>query len=168
MTPSPYSIREAGIPDILLVRELCAQVWPSTYATILNKDQLDYMMDWMYSPISLQQQMNEGCTFLILYHKEKPVGYGSYQAIGPQSYKLQKLYILPTEQGQGAGRFFLSEIQRLVKELGGQSIELQVNRQNKARYFYEAMGYHIREEVDIAVGNGFYMNDYIMSMQLVY
>jgi hypothetical protein len=62
----------------------------------------------------------------------------------------------------------LSEIQRLVKEQGGQSIELQVNRQNKARYFYEAMGYHIREEVDIAVGNGFYMNDYIMSMQLVY
>jgi GNAT superfamily N-acetyltransferase len=165
---SPYSIREAGTPDISLIRELCAQVWPSTYYPILNKDQVDYMMEWMYSPASLAQQMAEGCMFLLLFNKDKPVGYASYQSLDTLSYKLHKLYILPTEQGNGAGRFFLSQIQQRVKEQGGQSIELQVNRQNKARFFYEKMGYSIRKEVDIAVGNGYYMNDYIMYLELVY
>jgi hypothetical protein len=29
------------------------------------------------------------------------------------------------------------------------------------------MGYEIKEEADIAVGNGYYMNDYIMAIELL-
>lgn len=166
MIPSPYTVRDAGVQDIELIRTLCAAIWPATYAPILAKDQLDYMMEWMYSPASLQRQMEEGCRFLLLFDKDKPVGYASYQQVQQHHYKLHKLYVLPEIQGKGAGRYFLSYLQEHIKAQQGQSIELQVNRQNKARYFYEAMGYHIREEVDIAVGNGYYMNDYIMVVQL--
>jgi ribosomal protein S18 acetylase RimI-like enzyme len=168
MMHAPYTIREAGVSDIQLIRELCEQVWPATYAPILPKEQLSYMMEWMYSPASLQRQMNEGCQFLLLYSKDKPVAYASYQQISPQRYKLHKLYVLPTVQGQGAGRFLLTHIHEQIKQQRGESIELQVNRQNKARFFYETLGYSIREEADIEVGNGFYMNDYIMALQLVY
>ena len=66
MMHAPYTIREAGVSDIQLIRELCEQVWPATYAPILSKEQLSYMMEWMYSPASLQRQMNEGCQFLLL------------------------------------------------------------------------------------------------------
>jgi GNAT superfamily N-acetyltransferase len=167
MMPSPYTIRDASVKDIELIRSLCAEIWPATYAPILDKGQLDYMMEWMYSPASLQKQLQEGCHFLLLYNKDKPVGYASYQRLQEHHYKLHKLYILPTFQCNGAGRYFLSYIHEQVKAQQGQSIELQVNRQNKARYFYEALGYHIQEEVDIAVGNGYYMNDYIMVLQLI-
>ncbi|MFM8711445.1 MAG: GNAT family N-acetyltransferase [Sphingomonadales bacterium] len=166
MNPSPYTIREASFQDIDLIKELCKQVWPATYAPILDKGQLDYMMEWMYSSASLERQIKEGCQFLLLYSKDKPVGYASYQLLHDQQYKLNKLYVLPALQGQGAGRYFLSHIHEKIKAQQGQFIELQVNRQNKARYFYEAMGYTIREEVDIAVGNGYYMNDYIMVFAL--
>lgn len=168
MPPSPYSIRDAGPDDITLIRALCEQIWPATYSAILSQEQLDYMMEWMYSPTSLKSQMDEGCRFLLLYTKDKPVGYASYQPIGQQHYKLNKLYVLPSLQGQGAGRYLLTYIHEQIIAQNGQSIELQVNRANKARYFYEAMGYHVREEADIAVGNGYYMNDYIMALQLVY
>jgi ribosomal protein S18 acetylase RimI-like enzyme len=168
MIPSLYSIREAGVQDIELIRTLCAQVWPATYTPILPQEQLDYMMEWMYSPVSLEKQMTAGCRFLLLYNKSKPVGYASYQHLQHQHYKLHKLYVLPAEQGQGAGRYLLTYIHEKIKAEKGQSIELQVNRQNKARYFYEALGYQVREEADIAVGNGYYMNDYIMVLQLDY
>ena len=167
MIPSPYSVREAGLHDIELIRTLCAEIWPATYGHLLDKGQLDYMMEWMYSPASLQKQIEEGCRFLLLHHKDKPVGYASYQQVREHHYKLHKLYLLPAIQGKGAGRFFLSHIHAQIKEEKGQSIELQVNRQNKARYFYESMGYEIKEEADIAVGNGYYMNDYIMAIELL-
>lgn len=167
MEPSLYTVRDADVHDIELIRTLCAQVWPATYAPILQQEQLDYMMEWMYSPASLQKQLQEGCRFLLLYAKDKPVGYASYQEIEQHHYKLHKLYVLPEVQGQGAGRYFLSIIHDRIKVQQGQSIELQVNRQNKAQYFYRALGYSIREEVDIAVGNGYYMNDYIMVLQLI-
>jgi diamine N-acetyltransferase len=168
MYPSPYTIREASFQDIDLIKELCEQIWPATYAHILTQDQLDYMMEWMYSPLSLKRQIEEGCQFLLLYNKDKPVGYASYQLVRQQHYKLNKLYVLPSVQGQGAGRFLLTFIHEQIKAQNGQSIELQVNRQNKARYFYEAMGYRVREEADIDVGNGYFMNDYIMVLSLVY
>ncbi|MFM7645620.1 MAG: GNAT family N-acetyltransferase [Sphingomonadales bacterium] len=168
MSASPYSIREAGLEDIPLIRSLCEQVWPATYSNIISNEQLLYMMDWMYSPSSLQQQINEGCCFVLLYSMQEPVGYASYQHVQKGCYKLHKLYILPSFQGQGAGSCLLNYIHEQIKVKKGQTIELQVNRQNKARYFYETLGYRITKEVDIAVGHGFYMNDYIMVLQLVY
>lgn len=41
-------------------------------------------------------------------------------------------------------------------------LELNVNRQNKARIFYEKFGFVIVEEKDIPIGNGYFMNDYVM------
>jgi hypothetical protein len=41
-----------------------------------------------------------------------------------------------------------------------------VNRYNKAKDFYEKAGFKIIETVDIEIGNGFYMNDYVMELPL--
>ena len=53
-----------------------------------------------------------------------------------------------------------------VKKLGGENLTLNVNRGNKARYFYEKVGYQIIEEVDIPYFD-FILDDYIMSKSLV-
>ena len=47
------------------------------------------------------------------------------------------------------------------------SLELNVNRNNPAIRFYVKLGFHIIDEVDIAIGSGFYMNDYIMLKDLM-
>ena len=41
-------------------------------------------------------------------------------------------------------------------------IELNVNRYNKAQGFYLKHGFQIRRQGDFEIGNGYYMNDYIM------
>jgi ribosomal protein S18 acetylase RimI-like enzyme len=43
---------------------------------------------------------------------------------------------------------------------------LNVNRYNKARFFYEKLGFVIMKEEDIDIGSGYYMIDYVMEKKL--
>ena len=52
-------IRKASLEDIPLINEMAKEVFPATYHKILSAEQLDYMMEWMYSPKSLRQQIEE-------------------------------------------------------------------------------------------------------------
>jgi len=83
-------IRNASIKDIPLIQELTYQVWPQTYAPILSNEQIEYMLEMMYSDTSLQQQMRDGARFLIAYDDKVPVGFAAYQEIKPADFKLHK------------------------------------------------------------------------------
>ena len=53
-----------------------------------------------------------------------------------------------------------------ARELGLNSIILNVNRNNSAIYAYEKLGFHkIREEKN-SIGNGFIMDDYVYSYNI--
>lgn len=156
-------IRVAALDDVKLIRELSLRIWPQTYESILSKDQIDYMMDLMYSETSLRNQItNENVCFLILSVNEKPVGFAAYNEPGQRIWKLHKIYILPEVQGIGAGRRLIEYIEHDIKSRNGIALQLQVNRDNTARSFYEKLGFKIIETADFDIGNGFFMNDYIM------
>lgn len=44
-----FTIKKATLADIEVIRTLAAQTFPATYQHILTPEQIDYMMDWMYS-----------------------------------------------------------------------------------------------------------------------
>jgi hypothetical protein len=46
-------------------------------------------------------------------------------------------------------------------------LRLNVNRYNKAKFFYEKLGFKIIGSEDVDIGNGFYMNDFVMQKNLV-
>ena len=46
------------------------------------------------------------------------------------------------------------------------AVELNVNRDNPAISFYKKLGFGIKREEDIDIGEGFFMNDYVLSLQL--
>jgi ribosomal protein S18 acetylase RimI-like enzyme len=56
----------------------------------------------------------------------------------------------------------LDAIYSEIKKNGAGSIELNVNRYNNALAFYQKLGYEILREEDIDIGEGFYMNDYVL------
>jgi ribosomal protein S18 acetylase RimI-like enzyme len=161
-----FNIVKATPGDIPLIRELTFQIWPQTYSAILEQDQIDYMLEMMYSEPSLQQQMQEGAMFLIIYADGIPAGFASYQEMQSGIFKLHKIYVLPSQQGRGTGRFLVDFIFDDIKQRGGTALQLQVNRHNKAKIFYEKLGFRVKEEVDIAIGNGYFMNDYIMEKKI--
>lgn len=163
---SKFQIRKANTDDILLIRELCFKVWPKTYAAILSQDQIDYMLDKMYSIESLQKQMDSGSQFIFVYEGDEPVGFAAYIEKSPSVFKLDKIYILPSQQGKGTGRYIIDHIVDEIKREGATALQLQVNRYNKAKNFYEKLGFVVIDEKDFDIGNGFFMNDYVMEKTL--
>ena len=59
-------IRKASLEDLPLIHEMASVVFPHTYAKILSPEQLDYMMEWMYSIPNLQKQITEENHIIIL------------------------------------------------------------------------------------------------------
>lgn len=157
-----YNIRVASFNDIQLIRELCFKIWPQTYAAIISKEQIDYMLEMMYSEASLKKQIDDGCIFLLLSENETDIGFASYQHIENNKYKLHKIYVLAAYQGKGAGRYMLNYIIEELSKQKASSLQLQVNRNNKAKEFYERLGFSVIKEADFDIGNGYFMNDFIM------
>jgi ribosomal protein S18 acetylase RimI-like enzyme len=157
-----FNIRNASSEDIPLIRELTYQVWPQTYAPILSQGQIDYMLEMMYSPAALEKQMQEGCQFVIIYNGQEPVGFASFQEIHPGKFKLHKIYVLISQQGKGSGKFLLNYVLDTVRSLGGHSLQLQVNKDNNAKQFYEKMGFTEIDKIKLDIGDGYIMDDFIM------
>ena len=164
-----FTIRKATTEDIPLIHKMAQEVFPATYADILSPDQLDYMMEWMYSPENIRQQMEkEGHVYLLAYEECEAAGYVSVQPEGENLFHLQKIYVLPYFQKARCGRFLFQEAIKYIKEVHPTPcrMELNVNRHNPALGFYEHMGMRKVREGDFPIGNGYYMNDYIMGMEL--
>jgi GNAT superfamily N-acetyltransferase len=79
---------------------------------------------------------------------------------------LEKIYVLPSEQGKGFGAMLIDRAKEYAATHALKSIRLNMNRDNKSRYFYEHLGFEIISQRDLPIGSGFYMNDYIMEKQL--
>ncbi len=161
-----YNIRNASVEDIPLIRELTNKVWPQTYAVILSAAQIEYMLEMMYSKQSLQKQISGGAEFIIVYEDGVAVGFASYQEIKPAVYKLHKLYVLPSQQGKGTGRYVIGHILQTIKEKGAATLQLQVNKHNKAKDFYEKNGFTVLEEIKLDIGGGYIMDDYVMEKKV--
>lgn len=168
-------IRQATITDIPNIQALAEVAFRHTYREILSPEQMEYMMEWMYSTKSLHQQMHEnGHVFLILTADDgKDIGYGSFNKEGERGdrvlFHLQKIYILPQMQGKGYGALLFHEMEKEMLRLSRPSavtFELNVNRNNRAVTFYEHLGMQKDREGDFHIGNGFYMNDYIMAKNI--
>ena len=164
-----FTIRKATTDDCGLINQMAGKVFPATYKEILSPEQLDYMMDWMYSPENIRKQMEEeGHVYFIAYEECEPCGYVSVQQHEENVFHLQKIYVLPYFQGAHCGSFLFREAIKYIKEVHPEPclMELNVNRDNKALLFYERMGMRKLREGDFPIGNGYYMNDYIMGLDI--
>lgn len=151
------------------IREIAKEVWPIAYGTILSREQLDYMMEMMYSVTSLQQQANEkGNHFILATKNEIPVGFAAYEFNynkKPKT-KIHKIYILPNHQAKGIGKQLMDFIINKAKERHQKALILNVNKKNIAIRFYERIGFTISFEEVIDIGNGYVMDDYVMEKSI--
>jgi diamine N-acetyltransferase len=166
-TEPGIEIRVASVEDLWQVRELALGIFPITYQEIVEAPQIDYMMDMFYTPENLKTQFETGQNFLIIYQEGRPAGYASYTRLNESGdFKLNKIYLDNRLQGKGLGRILLSEVISRVKAAGGGALQLNVNRNNKAVGFYKAMGFKIKKEELLDIGNGYYMDDYVLELSL--
>jgi ribosomal protein S18 acetylase RimI-like enzyme len=75
--------------------------------------------------------------------------------------------VLTSQQGKGTGRFVLDHIALEISNQGAKALRLQVHRQNKAKNFYEKLGFEVIEELDLDIGKGYFMRDFIMEKKIL-
>lgn len=162
------SLRIAKEEDLALVREIGTTTYGPTYTHLLGQEQVDYMLEKFYSPAALLSQFIAGHIFLIAGEGSKDLAFVSYSITDPENRiaKLHKLYVLPSAHGKGLGKLLINEVASKARKAGAKALQLNVNRYNKAKDFYEKAGFKIKETVDLQIGNGFFMNDYIMELPL--
>ena len=75
---------------------------------------------------------------------------------------------MPDFQGKQLGKLLFNQAIDAIKQLHPApcQMRLNVNRYNKAMTFYQKMGMKKVNEGDFAIGNGYYMNDYIMALEV--
>lgn len=161
-------IIEAGEAHIPVIADIAEKTWAKTYTEILSSSQIRFMLDAMYSGHALTETMRTRSQhFLLLKDNGTEQGFVSFAINGekPEICKIHKLYVLPDNQGKGFGRTLIEEVKKRAQVQGATSLELNVNRYNPARYFYEKLEFRIIREEDIPIGP-YWMNDYVMRLKI--
>lgn len=147
---------------------MASRIWPAAYGTILQPEQIDYMLRRMYRLEQLRSDLAEGVRmWWIRLHGER-VG---FLAVGPADpggeCPLHKCYVLPAVQGQGCGSRALDQLAEVLGQEGARSIGLRVNRHNTSAIgFYRKKGFVIHAEDCRDIGGGFVMDDFLMRKDL--
>lgn len=119
------------------------------------------MLAKLYSPEALTLQMQQGQQFYLVQSEEEPCGFIAVSRQGEDGCFLNKFYIKTSDQRKGLGGEIFTLLLSLYPEM--KTMRLQVNRQNyKAINFYFKMGFIIEKVADFDIGDGYFMNDFVM------
>lgn len=163
-----FTILEATERDIPTIQTIAEKTWWPTYGSILTAEQLQYMLNHIYGTQALQKTITEKSQqFILLKDDHGAQGFAAY-APKPEHntvYKLHKIYVLPENHGKGYGKHLLSHVIETAKGHGANVLELNVNRFNPAKLFYEKLGFQIVREENVPIGP-YWMNDFVMRLKL--
>jgi GNAT superfamily N-acetyltransferase len=163
-----YTIRTATVNDVETILSIADTTWWVAYSPILEKEQITFMLNEIYSADKIGKQVVENLqTYLLLEEQGTPVAFAAYSPREENAdiFKLHKLYCLPQTQGKGYGKILINAVAQKTKDAGKHILELNVNRYNKALSFYEKMGFEVAYEEDIPIGP-YWMNDFVMRKEL--
>lgn len=163
------SIRLAGIADISKIEEIAQKTWPISYEGIISPDQIRYMLDLMYSKSKIGTAIQDPNQAFWLAEKHgETLGFCGVEIHNPTSeyLRIHKLYVLPDTQGLGIGKLLVEKVTEEAQSHGLHLLHLNVNKKNKAFYFYQKLGFEIDREEVIDIGNGFVMDDFVMIKNL--
>ncbi len=155
--------------DFHTVANLAATIWRSHYSKIVSMAQIDYMLDERYAHDNLSKYLESGKQwFEILWLGKKPVGYCSYSLTSnPGEVKLEQLYLLEECRGKGLGSLMLCHVEAEAQKKNAGLLMLQVNKRNENSIaIYRKVGFQIREEAIFDIGNGYFMDDYVMEKRI--
>ena len=153
-------IIEAKESDLIRIEQMMQKVWEPTFRHFVAQKQIELMQKEMHHVKAYQKQIQSGHHFLIAQEDKQLLGFVSYYEL-ENGIKISKLYIDIQAQSKGVGKKLLQEVISKAKLKNFHFIELNVNRYNKALYFYRRLGFYIKESQDIPYQE-FYLYDYLM------
>lgn len=168
------TINQIGIKEWETIQKIAHKTWPNTFGEVMPMEQINYMLELMYTKEALTTQMGKGHTFLMatLLDKnefDKALGFTSYESHYQSTNHLMihKLYLLPQIQGVGLGAKFIEKLSAIALENGNKHLRLKVFHKNdKAIGFYKKMGFQKTGTATTDIGKNYIILDNVMVKDL--
>lgn len=153
--------------DVGRIRSLANDIWWAHYPGIISHSQIRYMLAQDYSEDRLASDLASNVEFIGINVDDTLVGFSAFGPVDAGLAKLHKLYLQPSFHGRGIGSMLLRHTEQTALNLGANQMQLQVNKHNiGAVSAYYACGYHWVQSLILHIGNGFFMDDYLLARQL--
>jgi diamine N-acetyltransferase len=163
------TIREANDRDLPAVNDLATAIFRQYYPSVISAAQIEYMLTRNYSLDSLRRQRQEGHVFLLGTIDNQLSAFASFSVSQEDTHEAQihKLYVRAELHGKRIGVRLINEVTNRVLRMDRQWLILTVNRRNiQAINFYFREGFTIRSAVDLDIGGGFAMTDFVMEKEI--
>ena len=147
-----------------IAAKLAHKIWNQHYVNIIGQLQVDYMVEKFQSVEAISEQIKKGYAYFLSYHKELPCGYLALVANEEEKkLMISKIYVDAEFRGLNLGTELLDFSVQKAKENGYKLLWLTVNKNNSnSIQWYEKRGFEIKEKIEMDIGNGFVMDDYVM------
>jgi GNAT superfamily N-acetyltransferase len=165
MVDSGVSISPVRDADIAPVCALAREIWLQHYPGIITVRQIEYMLAQRYSPDAIRAQLRGGQAWWDkLEVRGDLCGFASYErGSETRAMKLDKLYVHQLFRGKGYGALLIDHVAEAARRQGMDSLTLQVNKFNHGSVAaYLRTGFAVAKTVKTDIGNGFFMDDYVM------
>ena len=147
--------------DIRTVAALAQEIWHEHFIKIIEKKQIEYMLDKLQSFEPLKTAIADGYNYLLFEYVNEPVGYTAYKIEADRLF-LSKLYLKHEYRGRRISSATIEKYVNICKENNLRAIYLTTNKKNPSADIYRSLGFKVIEDVMIEIGDGYFMDDYIM------
>ncbi|WP_430613780.1 GNAT family N-acetyltransferase [Flavobacterium sp. JP2137] len=162
-TDSGVTFKAVDAQNIMRIEAFARTIWQQTYADMISQEQIDYMLNEMYSAARIESDIAAGYRWDLAFIGEALIGYLSYRLEDEQRVFLSKIYLDTRLQNRGNGRQLLHRVLDFAAHKQANAVYLTVNKNNaKAIAFYERNGFYIVKSQVFEIGQGYVMDDYIM------
>lgn len=164
------SVRFQTVTDAELgtLHAFAAELFREHFAPLLPEAQLDYMIERQFTPETVRREIAAGVRWEWLRGPDD--GAFGFLSCGPRdgaAYPLRKVYLLAELRGLGLGRLMIERVLEHARRSGAATVRLAVNRRNEGPVAtYRHLGFRVVAEVDVPIGGGFVMDDYVMELPL--
>ena len=148
---------------------LAREIWLQHYPGIITVSQIEYMLAQRYSPEAIRKQLRSGEAWWDKLEVDGDLcGFASYEhGVEARTMKLDKLYVHQLVRGKGYGATLIEHVAKAATRQGMDTLYLQVNKYNHGSVAaYLRTGFKVAKTVKVDIGNGFFMDDYLMSRSL--
>lgn len=157
------AVTDSEIHDIAVLAE---EIWHEHFTDIIGEEQVNYMVDKFQSYPALKEQIQNGYEYYQIHSGPTMAGYtGVHEEDG--ALFLSKLYIKKDFRGQRLASEAFRYLTALCRERGLSRIWLTCNKHNaNTLAVYSHLGFSITDEQVADIGNGFVMDDYILTYEM--
>ena len=150
------------LEDIQVISEIAYEIWHEHFTPIIGIEQVEYMINKFQCFNAIKEQIDGGYEYYLFKFKGEFVGYTGMKEIDGKLF-LSKLYVKKYYRGMKISKDAIKFMANLCGVKGLDKIWLTVNKNNDNTIAaYEKMGFSKMRMQKTDIGNGFFMDDFIM------